>query len=168
MKNNNKGYTLIEILIVIAILAVVTSSATISFRLIYNTRVTTSARTVQSVAKTARLNNMTKQGLKYIHLLRKDGLNYMYIDDTLETDMSKGDQQLGSTDMAIVYGPSGGTMIGLANDKAITIYFDRSGRCYTYNKEGAQLPDIDTVAFTNGTRTSTINISRITGKVSME
>ena len=168
MKNNNKGYTLIEIIIVIAILAVVTSAATVSFRLIYNTRVTTSARTVQSIAKTARLNNMTKQKLKYIHLLKKDGLNYMYIDENLTTDMTKGDQQLGSTDMAIVYGPSDGTMIGLANNKAITIYFDRSGRCFTYNMSGAPLPDIDTLEFTNGTRTSTINISRITGKVSME
>ena len=168
MKDNNKGYTLIEILIVMAILAVVTSAATVSFRLIYNTKVTTSARIIQSTAKTARLNNMTKQKLKYIHLVKTDGINYMYVDETKDVDISKVEQQLGNTDMGISYGPMGGTIMGLGNGKSITIYFDRSGRCYVYNSSGNPVANVDTIIFSNGTRTSTVNISRITGKVSMD
>ena len=38
MKKNNKGYSLVEIIIVMAIIGVVGSAGTISFRMIYNDR----------------------------------------------------------------------------------------------------------------------------------
>ncbi len=168
MKNNNKGYSLVEILIVIAILAVVTSAATVSFRLIHNTKVTTSARLIQSTAKTARLNNMTKQELKYIHILKKGGINYMYVDEVKEVDPSKAEKQLGNADMGVAYGPMGGTVITLTNGRSFTLYFDRSGRCICYNNSGNPVDNVDGIVFSNGTRKSTVNISIITGKVSMD
>ncbi|MBE5935125.1 MAG: prepilin-type N-terminal cleavage/methylation domain-containing protein [Lachnospiraceae bacterium] len=169
MKNNNKGYSLVEIIIVIAILAVVTSGAGISFRLIYNTRVTTGARNIQSMCKAARLNNMTKQKLKYIHLFRRDGTYYVYVDDQLTGATSNMDEQIGSVDMGISYGPrSGGTTL-LANNKVFTIYFDRSGKCYFYDAAGNMLSsNITRILFSNGKRQATVNISKITGKVTME
>ena len=165
---NNKGYSLVEILIVICILAVVSSSATISFRLIYNSKVTTGARTLQTLCKTARLNNMTKEKLKYIHIFKKDGANYVYVDEQLNGNTTNKEEQIGSAQMSISYGTSGGTFKAITNDKVLTIYFDRSGQCYMYDKSGVGINNVDTLGFTNGARTAIVNISRITGKVSME
>ena len=163
MKKNNKGFSLIELLIVIAVIAVVTSASTVTFQMIYNAKVSTAARKVQSYCKTVRLNNMTKAQLKYIHIFRDgSGEYYINIDENKSTDTSKKDEAIGNPSLAIKYVTASSSSV--ANN--ITIFFDRNGQCEIL-KGASRIDDVIQLRFTNGSRISNVNISKVTGKVTM-
>ena len=167
-KVNNKGYSLIEIIIVVAIVAIVSSAGTASLNLIHNSKVSTAARTVNSYCKSVRLNNMTKKELKYIHVFKKNNSNYVYVDSNKSANLTKTEKEIGNTNLAIYYGSTSGSKSAITNDNVITITFDRSGQCQLLNKSGSIISTVDLLSFTNGKRSSDIIISKLTGKVTME
>lgn len=165
MKKNNKGYSLVEIIIVMAIIGVVGSAGTISFRMIYNARVTTVARKVHSYCKTVRLNNMTKAQMKYIHIFKdsSDGTYYINIDEQQNIDTSVKKEEIGNATLGVRYVVDSSS---LSADE-ITIFFGRNGQCEVIDNAGNPISNVKQLKFTNGSRTAELNISTVTGKITM-
>ena len=163
MKKNNKGFSLVEILIVIAILAVVSSAGTISVKMIYNARVSTVARKVHSYCKTVRLNNMTKAKIKYIHIFMENGNYYINIDEQISINKSKTDEEIGNATLSVKYVTSS----NIVSADNISIYFDRSGQCKVVDSSGTEISGVTGLRFSNGNRVSNLMISNVTGKVTM-
>lgn len=68
----NKGVTLVEVLIVIAILAIMTGAAGISISLLYSRNAEKCAKTVNTMLETARMNSLAKSGTYYFALDTED------------------------------------------------------------------------------------------------
>lgn len=162
--NNNKGFSLVELLVIIAILGVVTSGTYLSFNAIYNSKVTTASKVVSTYTKSVRLNNMTKVQNKYIHIYLNDGQYYINIDNNKNIDTNVTEEKIGPPGMGVKYF----TLSSSENTSGITITFNRSGQSEYYNASGSRIYNVKGLKFVNGTRSASIRIVEATGKTYME
>ena len=68
MKENNKGFSLVELLIIMAVLGIASSAAFMGFNVIHNSNVNNSAGTVNSTLSSIRMNNMSKVNMQYLQI----------------------------------------------------------------------------------------------------
>lgn len=86
MKKNNKGFSLIEIIITLAIMGVLTGMISLSFSYIQHANTRSAAKTVDSTISKLKFDVMSKQDKPYLYLYQIDGNCYMKV-----TTNSKGD-----------------------------------------------------------------------------
>ena len=163
MKINNKGFSLVELLIVMGILAIIGSGAFMSFNVIHNANVNNSAGTINSTLSAVRMNNMSKVQTQYLQIYRVNGYNYYRVDDKPNIDFGYRLHKLGTSTTNVSYITN--NSIRITDNHGITISFTRSGECKLYNSDGTlNSADINGLTFFNGTRDKTIRILPVVGK----
>ena len=145
VKKNNGGFSLVELIVVIAISVVLIGAATISIRSVMGVEVKQCARNIESIINKTRVTSMGKDSAVLKIYKASDGAYYykMTINGT-ESDPSK----IGKSRIEVYYSMnddySGKTQLNVSD--SIELQFDRSS--------GAQKPD------TNGKYCSRIWIQK--------
>lgn len=165
MELNDKGFSLVELLVIIGMLAIISSGAFMGFNTIYNANVNNSASTINSTLSAVRMNNMSKIQVHYLHIYRVDGFNYYRVADKAKIDFDYKLHKLGSADTNVSYIIDKSNSIRITDDNGISIGFERTGECKLYNKDGTDNSgDITGITFFNATRDKTIRILPTLGK----
>ena len=130
-KNNNKGFSYVEMLMVLAIMAIMIGLVTISVGLIGRTTVSRVADKMESLCNKARTNALTKgsnQG--WLNLAQTGGQVYAYVgekiaDDDVASVKAKG-EKICSSDYEIITNFSGSATIGTSDGKVHRIPYLQS------------------------------------------
>ena len=163
MKVNNKGFSLVELLIVIAILGIVGSGTFMGFNVLHNANVGNSAGTINSTLSAVRMNNMSKVQTQYLQIYRVGGYNYYRVADKPNIDFSYKLHKLGTSSTNVSYTTT--NSIRITDNNGISISFTRSGECVLYNSAGTlQTAEINGLTFFNGERDKSIRILSAVGK----
>lgn len=136
---NNKGYTLVELMVVIAIIGVVSSMTMVGIKMSRSADAAYAANTLNSYMASIRMNNMSKVNMQYLHIYKHKDSYYYSIDNKKNIDFSKLENKIGNVDTAIFYQTSGESVI--ANNNGISIGYNRAGECKIYNKSGTLYGD---------------------------
>lgn len=88
MRNKHKGFSMIELIIVIAIIGIFTGLASISFGYIKAGNVRSAVQTVDSNLSRLRLDTMSKATKPYMYLYRLGDNYYMYCTNSASVDTS--------------------------------------------------------------------------------
>lgn len=169
---NNKGYSLIELVIVLAIIAVIMSTVFYSIILVFSANAKTTANDIQRAIGDCKVTTMGRSEA-YMKLYRNvDGVVYtkMYIWDS--SAGSGGDyvasepQKVGPSKVYVAYktkGSTGGTRTELANGESngIQIWFDRATGGFQADGSGNLY---EVIYVEGGSKKYEIRLTDLTGK----
>ena len=167
-KTNNKGFSLVELMVVIAIIAVLGGVFINGFYLISSKQVDQCAKKMQMALENARSTSMGKSNvdLKFYYSGGK-----IYVDKKLNNDSTKITKtEVGDDGLTIKY--TYAPIVGTATEKNLStnplsgVEFDRaSGALKPLSGTNNYLTKI---TVTNGRKTVTVNIERLTGRVTID
>lgn len=165
ISKNNKGFSLLEMIIVMSVAAIMMGLITITYVAVYNANITNATDALKSAINTARVQSMAKGvDVGKLTLTKRDGFIYAQIGDEGETTICTSaieayyftctTTEPSPADYAALSGhlwPEGGT---------VEFTFDTAGTVRTVT------PDtINCFAFKRGNRTMYVIIYPETGKV---
>lgn len=158
MKKDNKGFSLIELILVITIMAIVVGGAFITMQSLNYANVSRTAKTVNASLAKVRIENMSKGDKQYLHIYVIDNNVYM---DTCKVDsvtITEDEGKLIGKGMNVFYKMDNGTEGELvdAGSGSISVSFDRSS--------GALSVDYSSLEFKKAGRKVTIKLVKETGK----
>ncbi len=161
---NNKGYTLVELMVVIAIIGVVASMTMVGVKMSKSADVSYAANTINSYMASIRMNNMSKVTMQYLHIYKdKDSYYYTIEENDKTIDFSNHENEIGNVDTAIFYQTSGESVI--ANNNGICITYNRAGECKLYNKSGTLIgDDLRSVTIAGPSKKTVIKVLPAIGK----
>jgi prepilin-type N-terminal cleavage/methylation domain-containing protein len=173
-RNSNRGFSLVELVIVIAIMAIVSGLATLSVSIITNKKVSKCADEIVSTMERARVLTLGKAQNNVECIIYQDGESY--IAQIIQGGSVVSEREIGKTPIKItVYFDSGaGVDISAVNGKSpagtgngLHVIFDRASGAFVadVNAQGKYCTKIEV---TNGKRTVNILPVGRTGKISKE
>lgn len=137
---DNNGFSLVELIIVIAIMAILTGSAFSVFGYINNGNVKKCSRSINSGLNETRTANLTREGNSYLYIYKYDGDIYKRISKADDLSLSgTGDKLLSSA----------GERIGNKSIHIIGYYDDASGAEQQFDFEKESDPVIK-ISFRKG------------------
>lgn len=172
IEKNNKGYSLVEVIIVVAIIAAIGLTAMLSVSLIFNANARTCANDIVGAISECKIMTMTKGQGNVRLLLYRDGENGNIFYELQTKDASSGwptdhggAEKVG-TRKCMVGSSDGANNLPDSPDTAWEIYFDRStGALYT----GTSTEIVDHgIYVVGGNRRYHIKIEKLTGKQTLE
>lgn len=165
-KKNNAGYSLIELVIVIAIIALIISTVFYSVVMVFGANAKSCANNIQRAIGDCKVTTMGKSAA-YMELYRDTDQNVytkMYIWDSSSADYKEAEpQKVGTGRVYVGYVPDGGTETELlAGGDKIQIRFDRASGGFA---EDAVSGDIYTmIRVQAGSKNYEITLTKLTGK----
>lgn len=163
---NNKGLSLVEIIIVIAIMTIIGGAMFLTTAIATDKHVTSCGEKVVSSLEQTRNLAMGKQS-GWIIISKAPG-DYlyceMYVDGQPYGGSGNGDNKvsIGHSGLTITVVEEGGASYNLEGHSDVKIEFSRSNGSVTSS------PAISQIIVTNGRKTVTISIDKFTGRVSSE
>lgn len=167
MKKNNKGYTLVETIIVISMIAVLSSIAVLSLSIVKGARTKKAATSLNSQLASLRLNTMGKSADLCIKLYY-DATSKEYIvqqgsssDGTLTNFVASGDPLSLGTQIKINY----------INDAGVTYAVDEIGMIIQFNKSDGSVISGGgkyVICRDNGSSDYTVVLNSVTGSREIE
>lgn len=163
-KNDNRGFSLIELIVTIAIMAIATGVLAYSLHLISSARAKTTAEKVKTALENTRMQTMACGG-GYVEFSR-DANGDLYVLQNITKGVGGGAQaianeKIGSSAIRFTYAGASGSATELASGDAVRIEFNAGTGAF---KSGA----IKTIVVSGAGKTYTITCYQLTGKVSME
>lgn len=159
MASKNKGFSLVEMIITIAIISIVTTGSLVISRRIGYADTMKAAKTVDSAMDKLRLETMSKDKRQYMYLYKVDNSIYMKVSsdpDAISAGLdSDSGKKLGSNISISVDDPSGTDRL-IGDGENISISFTRSSGAFTSNYEY--------IKFIYSTNTSVIHCIIETGR----
>lgn len=167
----NKGFSLIEIILVIAIMAIFAGGTIASMSYISNGNTKKCVKAIDNTLGQLRLNNMSKEKKSYLYLYQTGSRYYLMVsDNNLLTTMAGGGLDTGGSEI----GGSGITISyrkkGEAADTALTegqfllISFKRSSGAFESNPADPLLPQYYERITVEGSSDQVIHMVEETGK----
>ena len=158
MRRNNKGYTLVELIIVIAILTIIAGVVTIGLSRVLVTKVTQCTDNMQNMINKVRISTMGREEVT----LRF----YQDSDDKYYAEVKTKKKKLGSSTSEVT-DPTDSSVetLSYANGNAINISFDRSSGQLKLDGSGKCVRRIWII---KNTKINTIILYQETGKVDVE
>ena len=158
-KNNNRGFSLVELIVVVAIGAILIGASILSIASISGTAAKQCARNIESILNKTRVTTMGKDTAAIE--LYKDGSDGAYYYEVTVTN-GKGEttaetKKIGRSNLEIRYSTTFNNASKLDVSNPIKIEFDRSS--------GAEKTDIGKIWVKHGSTEKTITIYKETGKI---
>ena len=158
MRKDNKGMSLVELIIVIAIIAILGGLITVGMNVFSQKPADECARRIQQTLENARINCMGKHDA-YVNLY-KDADNRIIIEEYLNGS-SKGAIPVGTARCSVTYTLGNGSTGDLGGaGSPLKIEFDRTNGGL---KDG--INGVVEIKVTAGSRTRTVSIGYLTGKI---
>ena len=155
----NKGFTLVELLVVVVIIGVLSGIAVNSFSTISASSAKKAAAQIDSYLSVVRSKCMSRAGSPYALLYFKDGsvVGEYYENNSMVSDDVVSDKRVSVT---YSYGTNENVALATSRDTALKISFSRS-------TGGLKLPDTSggelLLKITGGGKTCTITVIGVTG-----
>lgn len=173
---NNRGASVIELLIIMAIIAVLLSGSIIAFSLLNSSNVKQAARTTKDYLEKTRTSTMSVVADEWYFTFTKSGSDYKaivyktYTKDGAVVEEKIEEKLLGTRISAAFI--SDGTEITVGEGDVLKIVFDRSsgevGKVLFNEATYAPHENIVSIKFTSGSNKSTVNLYFVSGKVEIE
>lgn len=161
MEKKNKGMSLVEIIIVVAIMAVMAGGVAIGLSVIFDKPADGCAKKIQAVLQNARTTSMGRFG--DVIVLDKDASGNIVIRETIHdkngTASAKPVQIVGDSKVNVTCKNGSGATMALP----VTIEFDRTNGGLKGGAAGCA-----EITVSAGSRTRYVKISYVTGKISYE
>lgn len=169
---DNRGFSLVELIVVIAIMAIVMTIAGISLTAVASQRVSNAASDVKSVMSTAETYAKTRSDCYLEFSVDSDGKPGY----SLYTIDSKGNSKLGSSQERYnknvtikIYFKNMTDPVTVSSDKKVQIRFDRTTGGFTTSQvNGVDYGIPVQIEFTNGTKSVRLNLATYTGLVTYD
>jgi prepilin-type N-terminal cleavage/methylation domain-containing protein len=170
VKKNNRGLSLVEIIVVVAILSVIIGTVSIGFGLVSTKSATECAKNIQISLERCRINTMgKKQGCIAIYK-KTDGIyiveayDYGATTPTLDSIDKTNEKRIGKKDVNVYMGagPYDPTTTYSAMDTGYIIEFNRSDGSVKSISGTSYL-----FIFNKGSRTEVVSIDKLTGRVTL-
>lgn len=171
----NEGLSLIELIVVIAIMGVLVSVVGISVTVVSRQKVSNAASDVRGEFQTAQTIAMSKDNCYMQIHENSDGDTVFTIHASDETVL---DRVTVSNKISVSVG-YGGSMVNAGSVDVIRIYYNRESGAFSeaYINGGASATDkgnlvpttdrvIESIRFSNGSKSVTLHLTKLTGKVS--
>lgn len=158
MRKDNHGFTVIEVLVVIAILVILTTSLGISITSVSRANVNSVTKTVDAQMKKLRFTTLSKENDYSLFIYKRGRNNYYEIapTNTELTNLDKG-IKLGKSGLKIQYSVVGNdTLKTVGGSDYIEIAYNRSNG--TFKK------DYNKIQFASGEKTKKIILVTSTGR----
>ena len=161
----NQGYSLVELIVVIAIMAVLTGTSVISVNMIGSFKAKECAKNIQSCINKTRVSTMGRNSV-VLHLYQgADGSIYA---QTTTNGTADEPQVIGKKSVTVRY--TDGDDLGTATEldaSGVYIEFDRSSGTMKLPSSGPSIY-VHKIAVSQGNRTFVLTIYKETGKVVSE
>ncbi len=171
----NKGVTLIELIVVVAILGVLIGGIALSLNIVNSTDINSCTQALDSSLEKTKNECMTKAEQQYLVLYKSADPDYSgyYVGSTTETGLAtytnspKTDRRIGGAKLQISVTLDSGTVIDVTSNP-VFVAFDRATGAFRYIVTGAppystgSYPVCITVSY--GAKKSIINCVQATGK----
>lgn len=164
-KINNKGFSLVELMVVVGIMAIVAGVFTFGFSLISNKQVDQCTKKIQVSLENARTTSMGKSNVS-LKFEYSGGKIYVNKKVVLNGDTKTSKSEIGDGALVVEYKLSKESDMKALKDSTLDgVSFDRAS--------GALKPMADTsyleyITVTNGRKTTKIKIDKVTGRVTIE
>ena len=175
MRHNNKGLSLVELIVVIAIMSVLTGVVSFGISNIFNTKVTQCADNMENIINKVRVNTMGRNevtlrfdqdsdGRYFSETKEKKGYGSTATVETVTEQVGKSGMGVKFTTDSSITDPSASGVQTLSNadGNEIKIQFDRSSGEVKVDGSGACVRKIWII---RNTKVKTITIYKETGKV---
>lgn len=169
LHSDNKGYSLIELVIVLAIIAIIMSTVFYSIILVFSANAKSCANNIQRSIGDCKVTTMGKADA-YMVLYRNSGgdvYTQMHIKESDGTWTDEEPQKVGSSKVTVGYISGEGnvetsdTIVPLLPDDSIEIHFDRSNGGFKADAAGNLYK---AVSVEGGNRKYNITMVKLTGK----
>lgn len=160
---NNGGYSLIELIIVLAIISVIMGTVFYSIILVFSANAKSCANNIQRSIGDCKVTTMGKADA-YMELYRNsDGSVYtrMYITESDGSTTQEEPQKVGTNKVDVGYTPKGGAETALVPGSPIEIHFDRSNGGFRADAGGNIYTEI---YVRGGSKDYSIELTELTGK----
>ena len=176
MRVNNKGFSLIEVIVAIAIMSIVAGIGSLSFSAARRQDVTRAAKSVDSLLSQVRMDNMSKANVEYMYIYintDKDAYCYKLSNskvNSVAAIQSLPDEEVEICSDSIVISAGTETSTATITDNGyVAISFEKSTgafKCYD-SLSGSSETTIEQMLFKRGRKTSKIVMASETGKHSV-
>ncbi|MBO4653233.1 MAG: prepilin-type N-terminal cleavage/methylation domain-containing protein [Lachnospiraceae bacterium] len=166
---HNEGLSLVELIVIIAIMGVLVSVVGISVTVVSRQKVSNAASDVRGQFQTAQTIAMSKDNCYMQFEQNANGETVFTIHSSNNAIL---DRVTVSEKISITVG-YGSSTLNMSSCGVVRIYYDReSGAirdaflCGTSSSDGTSVGNIDTIRFSNGSKSVTLHLTKLTGKVS--
>lgn len=172
MEKNNSGFSIVELIIVIAIIAAVVTTAALSVGLVFSANARTCTNDIIGAISECKIATMSAgQGNVRLLLYRDDTGTIFSELQTLEagswTTGNDGAEKIGARRCMV--GSTDGADDLPQRDNAWEIYFNRSSGSFLENLDsGATATNVWEIYVRGGSKNYHIHLERLTGKTTME
>ena len=126
MKRNNNGFSLIELIVTICVMAVVTSVGLLSFGLVSGRRVISCAEEISGYIGKTRVEALSRDNAELEIWVAADGV---YVNLSLGATAGQ-DTKVGKTNIAVKYKTSTGAEVTLTETQRLSLSFDRGSGAF--------------------------------------
>lgn len=159
---NNKGFSLVELIIVIALISILTGVSFVGLGYLYNTNVKSTVQKLDSsLQKVQSYTTAKSSGGRDIGLVIKKNGDGFYVE--YKGIAGQQDEKIGGTNLTFNY-YVGGSAVAIDSTHPLEINFDRStGGLLPLTNNGSDYCEKIEVSL-NGANKCTITISKVTGR----
>lgn len=171
MKNNNKGFSLVELLVVVAILGVLAVGTTLSYRAVKSADVRKAASTFDEMMKSVRTECMGKAEASYLYVYKENDGFYYVISSKKSSSLGEvksldGVQKLCAKSIDITCETEAGNDT-ISYGSFVAVSFEKGTGKVKYFSGGTDGGSLTGVTFSRGGKTSNIVVAYETGKTSL-
>lgn len=169
MKRDNKGYSLVELIIVIAILMVLIGSTIFSIGIVFNAGAKACANDIKNALAQNKVTAMGRSDA-YVEIYKNDTDQCIYSRQCIKTSSGWQDgdwEKIGNARVYVAYTPEGGSETELTAGSSIKICIDRSSGSFRADA-GTGAAVYSEILVQSGHRAYKITMTKLTGKVSLE
>ena len=166
LKNNNKGFSLVELIVMVLILAIVAATAVMSLSAMLRASTTRAAKELSSVLDKARIMSMTQvDGSLALHLYVDDSGQYCADIRPYSADSGvSGDEAdpvvLSKGSVSMTAWPEGAAAGQAVDETGVDIVFSKSSGACAENRAGYRYEKI----VISGAKTATVYLVKNTGR----
>lgn len=172
LQQNNTGFSLVELVVVIAIMAILTGVISVGLSSLMGKQAQKCSKTIESSLNNIRIQTMARRSVTA--RLKKDGDNYVLVTATRVNDTDPATEKtdiVGGEKVNVYFSTDSAGTKQPVTETGIDIVFDRaSGELYTFGEASAATSDGGKyyLYIEQGSKSYTIRIYKETGKIELK